>query len=509
VRPFLALWLPVLIAYGASLVWIAESWWLPDSYFAHGPLVVLAAAVALWLRRKQLVGRAGGVDGRAWWVLGPGLLLHFAGAGLTIDSLSASSLVLSLPGLCWLGLGAGSLRALAPVLGLVPFAIPLPMFVSGQLAFELKEFAVEAGIAIANLFGAGAVRDGVHLRVPGQELPLLVADPCSGLRSLVALLTLGYCIAFLFGSTRGAGRLLLLLAAVPLALGTNALRIGGVCLIARSQGVEFASTTGHEILNAGAWIVDLAGLLLLDRFLASRRARKEETNGRRRRGSPDVDGDRTGEGSPVRAFVRSSVVLWALAPLLCWLSCYRPPGGGSGRAEALPAELPGFVLSARHEITARYRSLLGTDDATWRTYRGAGGAVFVVAVFHERNWKSLHPPHICLRGSDMTIRSDSAVELPAGDRKVSVGRIVTWSESEQRPYLSLYAFVAPGLVSGSYFEFFVHHLPRALFRLPVQGCLLRVETWLAEGSAEEPGQDELRARQLFTLLLAKAEELLR
>ena len=120
------------------------------------------------------------------------------------------------------------------------------------------------GLGLANFFGLGGVQRGAHLYVPGQELPLLVADPCGGLRSLLALTTMGYCLAFFMGSQRGARRWLILAAAGPVALLCNVFRIASVTWIAKWWGVPFATGTGHDLMNAFTWILNLGILIALD-----------------------------------------------------------------------------------------------------------------------------------------------------------------------------------------------------------------------------------------------------
>src|SRR5207249_3367010 len=120
-------------------------------------------------------------------------------------------------------------------------------------AFQLKETAVDAGLAIANWFGLGAVRDVALVKVPGQAEGLLVADACGGLRSLLAMLTLAWCIAFFMGPQSALRRLVLMLVAGPLAVLVNALRIAGLCWTARWYGTSFATGWGHDLCNVIAW----------------------------------------------------------------------------------------------------------------------------------------------------------------------------------------------------------------------------------------------------------------
>lgn len=197
-----------------------------------------------------------------------------------------------------------------------------------------------------------------------------------------------------------------------------------------------------------------------------------------------------------RGLLISSAALWLCAPLLAWLSFYRPFTASSGRAARLPTRIAAFVQSEEQVLTPRERQLLGTDDATARTYTDAEGReVFVVVVFHQHNWKSVHPPHLCLRGSDMEIESDGTTEafdVPGGD-PLRAGRIVARSRGNGEPYLSLYAYGAHHLRTGSYSQFVWHHLPRAVLRRSAPGYLLRVEAWLNDGDAQARCAQFLRA----------------
>ncbi|MGE3175635.1 MAG: exosortase/archaeosortase family protein [Planctomycetota bacterium] len=492
---FLGVFLPLLLAYSTALLWCWDLWWADDSYFAHGPLVPIVIAAVVWSRRAEWRTRPAQPDPKGFLMLGPALVLHLVGAALTIDSLSAASLALAVPGAAWVALGRERLRGLWPALWLTAFAIPLSIYVTGRLAFELKEVAVRGGVWLTQFSGLDVVREGAELYVPAHPAAaLFVADACSGLRSLLAMITVAYCIAFLMGPPAFWRRTLLLVAAAPVAVLVNLLRIFAICWVAQWYDVPFASGTGHDLLNGLAWVVDFAVLLGFDALLS-------------RRGTPPAPRPETTlvpQAAPAGRWPR--VLLWALCGPLMFLSLYRPGGESSGRAEALPTVAGPFVLDTRHEMTARFFSLLGTDDAIWRTYRDTDDSrLFVVGVFHGSNWKSVHPPRVCLEGSNMDVVEDGTTRLgPGSDARV--GRIVLRSRGDGRMYVSLYAYGARGMVTGDYFEFFLHHAPRALFRASNDGFLLRVESY----ADDEDGvlAAEQRCRELLIALLHEAEGLL-
>lgn len=201
---------------------------------------------------------------------------------------------------------------------------------------------------------------------------------------------------------------------------------------------------------------------------------------------------------------RSAWLLWLCAPALLGLSLYRPFATSQGRSLRMPTQVGAFTQTERVQLTAREHELLGTDDAAYLTYQDPqGGLVFVVVVFHQHNWKSVHPPHLCLRGSNMRIERDEvAPALSIGDRMVAPGRIVTHSLERNRPYLSLFLYGADGLCTGSYAEFVQHHVPRALLRRSAPGYLLRVEAWHDDPRAEP------RCREFVAAIVPALEALL-
>ncbi len=512
--PFAAVFLPLLVAYGVTLRWCVDRWNAPTQYFAHCWLVPIVAAIVIWRRRASWRDVPRAVDRRALWLLVPGLVLHALGASLMIDSWSAASLVLTVPGAAWFALGSARVRPLWPALWLVLFLVPLPIYVEGRLAFVLKEIAVQAGTAVANVAGADVVRTGDRLAPRGAPGSLWVADACGGLRSLLATLTLAYCLAFFTGGTSWRRRAVLLLAAPLLAILANTVRIAVLCLFARHVGVPFAEGTGHDLANVAEWVALVLALLGLDRLLARPLAPSPATTGAAP--APSAVAPALAAAAPARSSLRrAAIVLWLAAlPLLGW-SAYRPHGAAADRAASLPTTLAGYVDVPRtgereREFRAnlpQYRALLGTDDFVWRHYRGPDGAfVHVTALFHDTNWKSVHPPRICIEGSNMTITADDVVVadgwLAPG---VRVSRIVASANADGGTWITLSVFGTRDWLSGDYWDFTWHHLPRALVRANVSGFLLRVES-----RVRAAGDDaEARCRQVLAALVPAAREALR
>lgn len=204
---------------------------------------------------------------------------------------------------------------------------------------------------------------------------------------------------------------------------------------------------------------------------------------------------------------RSAWLLWPCAPLLLALSLYRPFTPSAGRAGQLPVAFGSWERSAEHHLSASDFAQLGTDDACWRTYVGEDGMeIYLTAVFHDSNWKSVHPPQICLEGSNMEIVRDDRDEIAQEGGTLEVGRLFCSALDQRGDYLSLYVYGSEEFSTHSYWNFFFHHLPRAVLRSSNSGFLLRVETWIGDGSEESARQ---RCADFLSALLPTAQSLVR
>ena len=220
----------------------------------------------------------------------------------------------------------------------------------------------------------------------------------------------------------------------------------------------------------------------------------------------------TAPGAAPRADVRltkSAVALWVLAPLLLFLSSVRPTFTRSDRAAQVPRQIGPFSLKLEREITPNIERLLGTRDVAWWEFDDqAGNVIYLTAVFHDSNWKSLHPPHICIRGSGFNISVDEDFRLDLGEgRETTVGRLLANVQNQpDRNYVSFYAFVGQDFITPSYAGFYLEHAIPALFRQATPGFLVRVEAFVGEDGLEAT-QD--RCLDMFRRFLPVGEGLIR
>ncbi len=130
--------------------------------------------------------------------------------------------------------GWGRLRVLAFPIAFLLLMIPIPAIIFNQIAFPLQIFASRVGESALELSNIPVLREGNVLILANTTLE--VAEACSGIRSLVSLITLAIVFGY-FSDPRPWVRTLIALAAVPIAIADQRRASGGH----RHRG---ATTTG-------------------------------------------------------------------------------------------------------------------------------------------------------------------------------------------------------------------------------------------------------------------------
>ena len=151
----------------------------------------------------------------------------------------------------------GAARILAAPVALVSAALSLYRGLLAPLGFALQEVTARGSAALASFAGVPVRGSGVDLFV--GEVHFVVAQSCSGMDSLLALLCLGFIVVAL-ASTGWPRRALLLALVLPVVLVTNILRVTAVLALSLPFGTAAAGGLPHETLSAAVFL--LAGLVL-------------------------------------------------------------------------------------------------------------------------------------------------------------------------------------------------------------------------------------------------------
>jgi len=176
-----------------------------------------------------------------------------------------TAFVLTLIGLQVLLLGLPVCRVLAFPLLFLFLMVPLPQSLVNIIAFPLQLLAADMAVGWLQAAGLPVLREGNIIHLPQGQL--FVAQACSGLRSLMALGTLGVVFAYFFRKTWWE-RTLLIASTLPIAVLVNAFRVWLTSYLTFKFGEEMASGVVHQ--TEGLFTFGMAfGLLLLEARLVT------------------------------------------------------------------------------------------------------------------------------------------------------------------------------------------------------------------------------------------------
>ncbi|WP_447979461.1 exosortase A [Candidatus Nitrospira bockiana] len=231
--------------------------WYDDPDYSHGFLVPFLVAFFVWERWEKLKRQA---QEPSFWgipVLALGLLMLIIGSIGAELYLQRSSLIIVLAGLVLLVMGRRALRILLFPIGFVFFMIPLPAIVVNAVAFPLQLFAAKTAAFCLFNFGIPVLREGNVIVLAGTTLE--VAEACSGIRSLQALLALGTVYAY-FSQSEMWKRWVLVVLSIPIAIAANAFRVSGTGVLAHYWGAQAAEGFYHTF---SGWLIFVVAFLLL------------------------------------------------------------------------------------------------------------------------------------------------------------------------------------------------------------------------------------------------------
>ena len=211
---------------------------------SYGWYVPVFSLYVLWRERGEIVKSLGAPSAAALPLLGFALLAGFLGARGSQLRLEIVGFALTLLALVWTFYGRAAMRRTAfPILFLF-FCMPLHSFLDA-VTIHLRLFAVSTAYIIMKIFGVEVVRTGTMLADPAGAFAIDVAAPCSGLRSLFAMmaLTAGYTY---FNQPTWTRRAIHFALSIPIAIVGNVVRIFSIVLVAAWCSPDFATGFYHD-----------------------------------------------------------------------------------------------------------------------------------------------------------------------------------------------------------------------------------------------------------------------
>lgn len=477
--------------------------WYQDENYSHGLLIPFVVGLIIWLGWEELKNaQAAPRPGLGMAVICFALLLLVFGTlGAELFS-QRISLILMLAGLVTYLYGLTVLRLLVIPLVLFLLAIPIPQIIFNKIAFPLQLLASQIAVWAIRLIGVPGVRSGnvIDILPAGstQTIALEVVEACSGIRSLMTLVSLALILVIFtrdgkaasilrFGGSDVLRAILLMIAAVPIAVLTNSFRVTATAIGAYHYGKQAISPFWHDI---SGWAVYAAALLLL--FAANIGLKALLPSKPLPAASPPtiVDGRSPNYGRKILL----ATLIAAAALAVNWFAF---------RTEAVPPRMPldklGAVLGDWHQrggeikFSEATENILRASDYTMREYvrpDGRVGNIYVGFFGTQRTGTTIHSPQNCLPGAGWVLSDRRTVTIsPPGQEPFEATRYII--ESGIYKEVMIYWYQGRGRTASGEFRAKFDTVIDSIVRRRSDGAIVRVMTSVGndEKSADEAAID--------------------
>ncbi|HMP72908.1 MAG TPA: exosortase/archaeosortase family protein [Kiritimatiellia bacterium] len=252
-------------AFGRSaLLWMVERWTDDISHggdYSHGWLIPIASLAVVYWKRREIAAAPKSISRIGLMVVILGLLMHWMGAKAQQTRFSLFALIVLLWGIPFYLYGWKVAKILIFPAAFLIFCIPMNFL--DTITFPLRIFATMTAGGLLNGIGIPVERvgSGLHFLTEGA-MQLDVADPCSGIQSLMALTSITAIYAYFTQGTLFK-KWLLFLCAIPLAVFANIIRVTTIAIVAEAFGMELALGLYHDWSGFIVFAVAISSMMAL------------------------------------------------------------------------------------------------------------------------------------------------------------------------------------------------------------------------------------------------------
>ena len=231
----------LLLLFSRVVVSLVDQW-LHDADYSHGFLVPILAFWILWQQRRGLAELP---VAPSWW----GVPIVLVAMGLLVlgtlgaeNFVSRVSLLIVIAGLAIQFYGWPRFRAVLFAWLVLFLMIPLPAIIANRIVLPLQFISSGLATGFMDVCGIPVYREGNIIFLP--SITLEVAEACSGIRSLMAMITLAVAYGYLLES-KPWRRVVLILSAIPIAVVANSLRVMASGILGQYWGRDKAEGFYH------------------------------------------------------------------------------------------------------------------------------------------------------------------------------------------------------------------------------------------------------------------------
>ncbi len=457
--------------------------WMGEDY-NYCWFVPLISLYMLWEKRTALKAHPAEVSWTGLVPLVLGIAFYWLGelGGEFYTIYFGSWLVLI--GFAWTYMGWNRLKIAAMPLCFLITMFPFPKFITNNLTLELKLLSSKLGVALMQLCGLAAYREGNVIDLGFTRLQ--VVDACSGLRYFFPLIMMSILLAYYYKAALWK-KVLLVFSAIPIAVVSNGLRIASVGILYQFFGAAAAEGLFHDF---SGWFIFMCclGLLLLEMVLLNKICPPTESE--KKQGTALRRSDNAAQTVPAAPCAVSarhrflpaqfivSLILLMVSVLLAHNVNFHEKVPSSRPFDQFPLRISNWQ-GVRTIMEKMYLDELKFDDYVMVDYKDSQGKVvsFYTAYFgSQTKGGSIHSPASCLPGGGWLFEQSGDVTFPvktgAGSMRVNRAYMQKGGVKE----LTYYWFPQHGRVVTNLFQLKLYTFWNALTSRRTDGALVRVIT---------------------------------
>lgn len=233
--------------------------WMDDSNSTHGLLVPFISGFFIWRLIPELKAMPRDTDARGLLILIVAMALYILSYAGGVAVVARGMIVFALIGLALYNYGPAVFRKVAFPLLFLLFMIPVPVSIIGLVSLPLQRLATDVSARLISLVSIPVYQEGNMLYFVQTQLE--VAEACSGIHSIMALLMLGAVLVYIYPMTN-KGRIVLMASTIPIAMLANIVRVTGTGILAHFHGEKVARGFLHEFSGMAVFGFGLALLMI-------------------------------------------------------------------------------------------------------------------------------------------------------------------------------------------------------------------------------------------------------
>jgi exosortase len=238
--------------------------WSTTEEFSFGYLIPPISVGLLFWRRAAIRRGVGPGATAGLAIIIPSLVLYAAASRLGIHALAGIAVPVLLIGEVVYLFGWRTGQAVMFPVGFLVFGLALFRGLLDSVGFALQGITAVGAYTLAHAIGVPVIRDGLVLS--SQTFAFIVAEPCSGMSSLVSLLALAALWTYVAQGSLAA-RAAVIFSALPLVVIANSTRVALVLFVAQTAGQDAALGFFHGLSSLVLFGLAVCGLTLVSRVV--------------------------------------------------------------------------------------------------------------------------------------------------------------------------------------------------------------------------------------------------